>query len=255
MTLTVNNKKLTLHFLTVVGSTLHNLNGANSDRDVKGVFSWDRDVSLGLGDAPEQLDSKNMTKEDRAELMRQLDENFNTTFDEDLDIFESKKFFKNALKVDPNMLDMLWANTVPGMVMYCSKEFHEVLKNRRLFLNFDLAKKRFLGMSFNTFKLGSKQNAGKNKFKDLAKSLQSLFSFQNLVENNEFSPRLKPSQRDEVLAVKNNTFFKEHSELAELVKVMRQDLEDECNELELPEPEFTKEEVFERLNNLLLTLR
>jgi len=62
-------------------------------------------------------------------------------------------------------------------------------------------------MSFNTFKLGSKQNAGNNKFKDLGKSLQSLFSFQNLVENNEFNPKPKESRWQEALVVKNNTFL------------------------------------------------
>jgi len=58
MTLTVNNKKLTLHFLTVVGSILHNLNGANSDVDVKGVFTWDNKELLGLNEPPDTLDKK-----------------------------------------------------------------------------------------------------------------------------------------------------------------------------------------------------
>jgi len=251
MTLTVNNKKLTLHFLTVVGSTLHNLNGANSDVDVKGVFTWDNKELLGLNEPSDTLDKKNMTKDDRLELMSELEVRFGRKFDDDLDLFEAKKFFKNAMKSDPNMLDLLWANEVSGMVLFSSNEFKKVLDNRMLFLNFELAKKRFLGMSFNTFKLGSKQNAGDNKFKDLAKSLQSLFSFQNLVENNEFSPRLKESQRQEVLAVKNNTFLQEHSEVVKLVKGMRDELEKECDELELPETKFNKE----KLNELLLNLR
>ena len=251
MTLTVNNKKLTLHFLTVVGSTLHNLNGANSDVDVKGVFTWDNKELLGLNEPADTLDKKNMTKDDRLELMSELEVRFGRKFDDDLDLFEAKKFFKNAMKSDPNMLDMLWANEVSGMVLFSSNEFKKVLDNRMLFLNFELAKKRFLGMSFNTFKLGSKQNAGDNKFKDLAKSLQSLFSFQNLVENNEFNPRLKESQRQEVLAVKNNTFLREHADVVKLVKNMRDELEKECEELELPETKFDKE----KLNELLLNLR
>jgi len=251
MKLTVNGKGLTLHFLTVVGSTLHNLNGLNSDRDVKGVFTWDQDVVNGLATPAEQLDNKNMRKEDRAELMAQLNEKFNTEFDEDLDLFEGRKFFKNSMKSDPNMLDMLFANTVPDMVLFCSDKFAKVLEKRDLFVNLELAKKRFLGMSFNTLKLGSKQNAGKNKFKDLAKSLQSLFSFMNMVESGEFSPRLKESQRQEVLAVKNNTFFKEHMDLANLVKTMRDGLEEDCEALELPTQQGDN---FEELNELLLTL-
>jgi predicted nucleotidyltransferase len=250
MTFTVNNKKLTLHFLTVVGSTLHNLNGLNSDVDVKGVFTWDNEELLGLNEPADTLDKKNMSENDRFELMSELEVRFGRKFDDDLDLFEAKKFFKNAMKSDPNMLDMLWANEVSGMVLFCSNEFKKVLDNRMLFLNFELAKKRFLGMSFNTFKLGSKEN-NKNNFKDLAKSLQSLFSFKNLVENKEFSPRLKESQRREVLAVKNNSFFKEHKELVALVKVMRQDLEDECDQLELPESDND----LTKLNSLLLSLR
>ena len=250
MTFTVNNKKLTLHFLTVVGSTLHNLNGLNSDVDVKGVFTWDNEELLGLNEPADTLDKKNMSENDRFELMSELEGRFGRKFDDDLDLFEAKKFFKNAMKSDPNMLDMLWANEVSGMVLFCSNEFKKVLDNRMLFLNFELAKKRFLGMSFNTFKLGSKEN-NKNNFKDLAKSLQSLFSFKNLVENKEFSPRLKESQRREVLAVKNNSFFKEHKELVALVKVMRQDLEDECDQLELPESDND----LTKLNSLLLSLR
>jgi len=71
MRLTVNGKGLTLHFLTVVGSKLHNLSGEKSDTDVKGVFTWDQDVVNGLVRPAEQLDNKNMSKEDRAELMSQ----------------------------------------------------------------------------------------------------------------------------------------------------------------------------------------
>ena len=79
--LEVNGKGLTLHFLTVVGSTLHNLNNSNSDRDVKGVFTWDQEVTNGMVVPAEQLDNKNMRKEDRAELMAQLNKLFDTEFD------------------------------------------------------------------------------------------------------------------------------------------------------------------------------
>lgn len=251
--LSVNGKNLTLHFLTVVGSTLHGLDNFNSDRDVKGVFTWDQNVVNGIVVPAEQLDNKNMRKEDRAELIAQLNKLFDTRFDDDLDLFLARKFFKNALKSDPNMLDMLNADKVPGMVLFCSDMFQNVLDNRELFLNFELAKLRFLGMSFNTFKLGSKQTAGKNKFKDLAKSLQSLFSFMNLVETGKFNPRLKVSQKDEVLAVKNNVFMKTDEEVVQLVKVMRLQLEAECDELLLPE-DADKQEMFIRVNELLLQL-
>ena len=246
MKLTVNGKNLTLHYLTVVGSTLHKLNGENSDLDCKGVFTWEQDVVNGLVVPPDTLDNKNMSKEDRAELMKQLSDNFADNFDEDLDLFEARKFFKNAMKSEPNMLDMLYANTVPGNVLYCDKEFQDVLDNRKLFVDMSQAKQRFLGMSFNTFKLGKKLK----RSKDLAKSLQTLLSFKNMVENGEYSPVLKESQRREVLEVKYNAYFVEPDELSELVNNMRLLLEAECNELELPESENN----FEALNKLLLGL-
>jgi predicted nucleotidyltransferase len=254
MTLTVNNKKLTLHFLTVVGSTLHGLNGVDSDTDVKGVFTWEKDVQLGLLDAPEQLD-KNMNKEDRAELMQQLNQKFNREFDNDLDLFEAKKFMKNAMKTDPNMLDMLNADKVQGMVLYCTREFKEVLDNRDLFLNFELAHKRFTGMSFNCLKLGKKET-NKNKFKDLAKSLQSLFSLLNTVENGEFNPRLNRSQTLTVLDFKNNLRDLEHKDLLRECRTLRDNLEEDCDNLELPKlTEETKQENFKKFNTMLLNLR
>ena len=244
--LSVNGKNLTLHFLTVVGSQLHGLAGENSDRDVKGVFSWDKDVVDGLKKPSEQLDNKNMKQEDRLELMGQLNKLFDTEFDEDLDLFEGRKFFLNSMKSEPNMLDMLWANTVPNMVLFCSDSFQKVLDNRKLFLNPNLAKLRFLGMSFNTLKLGSKNG----RSKDLAKSLQSCFSFLNLVSTGEHSPRLTSEQEDTVREVKFNALGLSHEDLIENTKVLRNSLELACNELEL------EEEVnnFDELNALLLTL-
>ena len=254
MTLTVNGNKLTLHYLTVVGSTLHGLHGVDSDTDVKGVFTWEQDVQMGLSDAPEQLD-KSMNKEDRADLMKQLSENFGREFDNDLDLFEAKKFFKNAMKTDPNMLDMLNADKVQGMVMYCTREFKAVLDNRHLFLNYELAHKRFTGMSFNCLKLGKKEN-NKNKFKDLAKSLQSLFSFWNLVKNGSFNPRLNETQTLTVLDVKMNLREKSHQDLLEEVQDFRSAFEEECNELKLPVmTNESKQENFKKLNTMLLNLR
>jgi len=255
MTLTVNNKKLTLHFLTVVGSTLHGLNGVDSDLDCKGVFTWEQDVQMGLLDAPEQLDKNSMTQKDRAELMQQLNEKFDREFDDDLDLFEAKKFFKNAMKTDPNMLDMLNADKVEDMVMYCTREFKAVLDNRDLFVNFELAKKRFLGMSFNCVKLGKKEN-NKNKFKDLAKSLQSLYSFWNMVTTHEFNPRLNRTQTLTVLDVKMNLREKTHKDLFEEVQDFRNSFEKECEAFELPKlTDEEKQERFEKLNKLLLQLR
>lgn len=243
MKLTLNGKSLTLHYLTIVGSTLHQLNTEQSDVDVKGVFTWEQNVINGLITPQDTLDKKNMSKEDRTELMQQLSDNFVDHFDEDLDLFEAKKFFKNAMKSEPNMLDMLYADTTYGNVLYCSKEFKEILQKRKLFLNMEQAKKRFLGMSLNTFKLGKKLK----RSKDLAKSLQSLLSFKNMVLTNEYSPILEEEQRLLVMNTKKSEFS---DKLVQNTKELRETFEKECNKLKLSK----QKDNFEILNNLLLSI-
>jgi predicted nucleotidyltransferase len=258
MQLTINGKKLKLHFLTIVGSTLQGLNGDKSDIDIKGVFTWEHNVLMGLNEVPEQLDKNSMLKNDRIELMKQLKEKFpNNEFDEDLDLFEAKKFFLNAIKNDSNMLDMLWADTVDDgkMVLFCSPEFENVLRNRNLFLNLEILKKRFMGMSFSTFKLGKKQN-NENKFKDLAKSIQSLFSFKNVLQFNDFSPRLNNEQTNIVKTIKFNLKNISHKDLIQEVDQLRQGLEERLNQLFVPVlNDEQKQKNFDRLNQLLLLLR
>jgi len=256
MNLEVNGKRLKLHYLTVVGSTLHGLNSPDSDVDVKGVFTWKQEDYLGLEEPLEVLDNKNMSKEDRFELMQQLEERFMRKFDDDLDLLEAKKFFKMAQKSDPTMLDMLYSSKVSdgSMVLFCSPEFKDVLNNRDLFLNYELSKKRFLGMSFNCLKLGRKE-ANKNRFKDLAKSLQTLFSFKNLVEEREFHPRLNTNQHKEVLDVKNNHLELDFHSFVKMVERRRSLLEEECNQLDLPLESKTQKEKNKSLNASLLNLR
>jgi len=37
----LGNRIINIHYLAIVGSTLHGINTENSDTDIKGVFDWD----------------------------------------------------------------------------------------------------------------------------------------------------------------------------------------------------------------------
>lgn len=239
MKLELNGRGFTLHFLSVVGSKLHRLDNKDSDTDLKGVLSWDNDVKNSLKAYDETLDNKNMSKEDRLELTKVLNEGLglNLSPEDDFDLFESRYFFLTAMKNDSNMFDMLSSN----MVLYETEEFKNVRANRNLFNNFEYAKKRFLGMSFNTFKLGSKVGGSP---KDLAKSLQALYSFRDFVNTGSYNHLLQPLDR---LLVKS---VKEGNKTVQEVNSLREELELECNAIVLPEHvDNTK-----KLNELLLTL-
>ena len=69
-------KKLKLHFLTVVGSTLHQLNLDNSDVDVKGVFVWEREALSGLDLPQDTLEYKNTSKESWKAILEQVNKEF-----------------------------------------------------------------------------------------------------------------------------------------------------------------------------------
>ena len=208
-TFTLGDKKLHLLFLTKVGSTLHKLNLSNSDLDLKGVFLWDKDLTLGLNPPQDTLDSKNTNRFQWANLMEQLNQEFNLNLelDDDLDLFEARKFFNTALKNDFNMFDMLFSDLTP---VFSTNSFKEVLNNKKSFLNMKFAKSRFQGMSKTSLNDAKKLNKKENKtnkqnnlfFKTMAKSLQFLFSLENLLLEQTFNPVLKENQRLEVLEVK-----------------------------------------------------
>jgi len=228
---TIQGKKFTLHFFTKVGSQLHKLNLKSSDLDLKGVFVWDKEVTSGLTLPQDNLDKNNVLKEEWLKLVNKLNENFSLNLEpnDDLVLFEARKFFQKSLKNDFNMLDMLYSNEKH---LLCSDEFKNVLENKDSFLNFNFAKSRFLGMSKNTLKLAKKHDTKMKEFflktnfsknfkssnlkngnnellklhlkrsKDGAKSLQLLFSLENLLLNEKYNPVLPEEQRLEVLSVK-----------------------------------------------------
>jgi len=253
---TLGSKKLHLVFLTTVGSQLHKLNLSNSDLDLKGVFVWDRTATAGLETMNDSLDLKNTEKEEWADLMSQLNSEFNLKLDsdDDLELWEAKKFFLTALKNDFNMFDMLFANETEHK--FLADSFKPVLDNKRLFLNMEQAVVRFGGMARSALsrakqflKKSEPNDKEKNDFKkSLAKSLQFLFSLDNLLKTQTHNPVLLEKQRLEVLEVKKgNLSFEE-------VQHRFDELEEVLNETKKNHLLMKKVDDRETLNTVLSTL-
>jgi predicted nucleotidyltransferase len=208
-TFTLGNKKLHLVFLTTVGSTLHQLNLSNSDLDLKGVFVWDKTATSGLETMPDSLDFKRTLKDEWADLMSQLNDEFNLNLspDDDVELFEARKFFLTALKNDFNMLDMLFSSLTP---VFLADVFQETLEKKEDFLDMKSAEVRFSGMAKSALHEAKKLSKKEEKTpkmqndlkKSLAKSLQFVFSLNNLFLNQVHSPVLPDDERKFVLNVK-----------------------------------------------------
>lgn len=208
-TFALGTKKLHLVFLTTVGSRLHKLNLHNSDVDLKGVFVWDRTAMAGLKTMNDTLDCKNTDANEWADLMTQLNNEFGLELapTDDLELWTAKKFFLTALKNDFNMLDMLFSKLEPK---FKADVFQPVLDNKTSFLNMRQADTRFSGMARGALHeakklLGKENPTNKEKNdlkKNLAKSLQFLFSLDNLFKTQTHNPVLPKEQRLEVLNAK-----------------------------------------------------
>lgn len=209
----LGSKKLHLLLLTTVGSRLHRLDLETSDTDLKGVFVWDSSALFGLDSLPETLDAKKVPQEDWKSLVAQLNLEFGLDLedDDDLSLFEAKKFFLTGLKNDFNVLDMLFS---PLEHVFCADVFLPALESRELFLDTSDARQRFLGMAKGCLEEAKRLDRKKDRTpkqerdlaKNLAKSLQFLFSFESFLKTGVHSPAMEGSQRDEVLEVKKGMF-------------------------------------------------
>lgn len=208
-TFTIGDRKFHLLFLTTVGSTLHKLNLEHSDLDLKGVFLWEKDLTYCLEPQQDSLDYKNTNKLEWSNLMKQLNKEFNLklTDNDDLNLFEARKFMSVSLKNDFNMFDLLFNNLEP---IFLTDSFTKILNNKENFLHMEFAKSRFRGMAKSSLKDARKlafrgvRNKKENNdfYKSMAKSLQFLFSLSNLLKEQSYNPVLKEFQRKEVLEVK-----------------------------------------------------
>lgn len=191
-----------LHFFSVVGSTLHGLNNENSDVDYKGVFAWDKKVLLGMSKPLLSLDKTNTNQDEWELLLKELNKDFglNLTKDDDLVLFSAKEFFNLSYKNDSNMFDMLF-NDESKYVLFETEEFQEVKKHRKNFFNNTFAFKRFFGMAHSALEDAKK---GVRTNKNLSKSLQMLYSLKLFLNDGTYYVQLPLNLRLELLKVKNN---------------------------------------------------
>jgi len=206
----LGNKTFSLLFLTTVGSQLHKLNLKNSDVDLKGVFVWDTDTLFSLVTPQDTMDYKNTDPDEWADLMQQFNTEFNLNLDpdDDVSLFDLRKFFVTSMKNDFNMFDMLFSAEKP---VFNTEPFQKVLDNKEQFLDMKNAVNRFGGMARGALheskKLFRKTNRTDKENNDLkknkAKSLQFLFSLDNLLKTGSHNPVLNEEQRFEVLQVKS----------------------------------------------------
>lgn len=235
----VDGKGFTLHYLCVVGSKLHGVSNENSDTDLKGVFTYDRELLFGLNNLQETLEKNNVKKESWELLVNELNNSFNLnlSFDDDVVLFESKKFATTALKSELNMLDMLMSD----MVVFESREFSDLKYNAESFLDFELARKRFVGFSHNVLKVFERSK----RPKDLAKTLHSLFLLKQLLKNKVYSPKMfNEDERNLVVNTRNGLVSEE------FVRDKQVQLLNDLSFMEMPK----SKQNFELVNNLVVRL-
>jgi len=138
MILKLTKNEIYVHYVTLVGSRLHGLENDNSDYDLKFVYTYSQKDVNGIKIPQDTLDDKNTSIEDKEIILSFLQKYLPGKELHDFAGFEARKFFINAMKSEPNMLDMLYANNVVlnngvSPVFYCSKEFLNVIDNN--FLN------------------------------------------------------------------------------------------------------------------------
>jgi len=190
-----------LLFLTKSGSQLYGTNTPESDIDFLGVFLANPEFHLGF---------KNVEEVDLSEVVK--DESGKNTKDAlDCKVYELKKFLKLAGDVNPNIVELLFANTNPEAVVFNTPEFEEFQNNSELFIN-QRVFHSFMGYA------KSQMKKGKNKavnYKDLI-SLQK--TIEKFIENhdgimtvgeiqhyNEFAPFKHLFKKDGIV-VSNLTF-------------------------------------------------
>lgn len=241
------NKKIKLIFLTIAGSRMfgtHFNKGEHpfdkdyiSDKDYKGVFISSVKDKLSLEEDIEHIIPQN--KKEKIELITELNKQLNLSLDleEDISLFEIKKFFRLLSKQNPDIIDMGFAK---NNILYFSKEFEFFSKNKKLFLNNNIIN---TFVSFGEQQLHRIKNHKKmiNKYpkvnivlnilkqalknKDIDKNFISTFFnydlFKYLNKNNDFvddyEPKIKTMEDFYLKYIKNNsnitqTEFKQYHE-------------------------------------------
>jgi predicted nucleotidyltransferase len=152
-----------LLFLTKSGSYLYGTNSEKSDRDYVGVYMMPLDKRLGL-----------YTKHDTINLSieNKDNKNKNTKYAVDIKIYEIEKFVKLLVENNPNMLEILFAETNSDAVLYNNFKFKAIQANYLLFLS-SKARNKFYGFANNVY----------NKALNVIKNTDRLFEFTKLLTN------------------------------------------------------------------------
>jgi len=110
-----------------------------SDSDFRGVFIADPDTKIGLIGKIEQIEVKKgkdgTIPKEQQELIKELNEKLGMgiSLDEDIVLYEIKKFINLALENNPNIMDLLFADE--DAVLYSNKKGRRLLKNAGIFLS------------------------------------------------------------------------------------------------------------------------
>lgn len=110
-----------------------------SDQDFRGIFVANPDTKIGLTGAIEQIEIKKgkdgTVPLEQQELIKELNKKLgmDMPLDEDIVLYEIKKFVKMALEANPNILDLLYADN--DAILYSNKKGRKLLKNKDIFLS------------------------------------------------------------------------------------------------------------------------
>jgi len=148
-----NNQKYELILFTLAGSRFYgtHFDGKGtqrehplipdyvSDSDFRGVFIAPPETKVGLTNSIDLIEVKtdgkgNISKEHK-ELIKELNQklNLNMTEDEDIALYEIKKFIDLSLLANPNIMDLLFSDE--DAIFYSNEKGQELLQNRDIFLS------------------------------------------------------------------------------------------------------------------------
>jgi predicted nucleotidyltransferase len=110
-----------------------------SDSDFRGVFIANPDTKVGLTGSIEQIEVKKgkdgIVPKEQQELIKELNKKLgmNMPMDEDIALYEVRKFVSMAQEANPNIMDLLYADK--ESILYSNKKGRKLLKNRDIFLS------------------------------------------------------------------------------------------------------------------------
>ena len=147
MKFTYNNQEYKLILFTLAGSRFYgtHFNGKGTDRehplmpdyvsdsDYRGVFIANPDTKLGMTGAIEQIEVKKdkhgVVPPEQVELIKELNRvlGMDMPLDEDIALYEIKKFITLALDNNPNIMDLIFSDE--DATIYSNKKGKKLLLN------------------------------------------------------------------------------------------------------------------------------